>query len=535
MGTSHDSLPHPFSSAPPAPSLLSRLSRLFSPSHRRRRSLTPDRGGLRDARSRSTRPRWPRKRTVAGLLLALVVLLWLPTRVWELQVELAVYRKEWVRSDLLDLTSPEVDLVGTCFPPAVGGKAYSAGAAGLQSTLALTHPGDCVAFASLLHAGPAERKPTTFHTYWRADLAPFGPRQALMIQSFLATQDLTSARLVLWTTGPLASPLLDSLLRDYPASVEVRIVDYGTLAAGTPLEGREDLLGPAMRDTQAWLDGDLVRLLALWNEGGVWVDMDMLLVRDLAPLYAGEWVEQWDCYSACPRTSCAAWPLALQLTPPRPRPADKPYQALNGALMHFHRHSPYLCSMLAVLAASPLPAKGTTAWGAHLYQRTLRRLLHAGVRPFEVLPWCLTDPRNCRVDKRVPDPFASDPSWFMGKKWAAGGIDELKVRSARSLTHLARRKEAAIADHPLNPPWSPLRTEHRRLPLAVGRLLAPPAQPVAEGLPARRLGPAPAGRADRAGARGAARDRLVRRCDHLVRRLRLVSRAKGRRRARGIH
>lgn len=112
---------------------------------------------------------------------------------------------------------------------------------------------------------------------------------------------------------------------------------------------------------------------------------------------------------------------------------DKPYQALNGALMHFERHSPYLCSLLAVMAASPLPKKGTTAWGAHLYQRTLRRLLHAGVRPFEVLPWCLTDPRNCRVDKRVPDPFKADPSWFMGKRWVAGGREALKVRTEAAL------------------------------------------------------------------------------------------------------
>lgn len=109
--------------------------------------------------------------------------------------------------------------------------------------------------------------------------------------------------------------------------------------------------------------------------------------------------------------------------------SDKPYQALNGALMHFHRHSPYLCSLLSVLAASPLPEKGTTAWGSHLYQRTLRRLLHQGIRPFEVLPWCLTDPRNCRVDKRVPDPFAGNPKWWLGQKWSEGGEDALKVLS----------------------------------------------------------------------------------------------------------
>jgi hypothetical protein len=295
--SSHDSLPHAFASPQP-PSLLSSVLRSILPSQRRGRALTRGRAGP------------PRKRTIGLVILALSVACWLATRIWELQLELALYRKEWVRTDLLDLNEPELDLVGACFPHSVGGRSYSTGAAGLQSTLALTHPGDCFAFASLLRQGPqhaSDAAPTTFHTYWRADLAAFGERQALMVKSFLATQPLEYSRLVLWTTGPLNSPLLDELVRDHPSHVEVRIVDYAVLAKGTALEGRADLLGPAMRDTQAWLDGDLVRLLALWSDGGVWVDMDVLLVRDLAPLLVGEWVEQWDCYSAlfvCSRRAC---------------------------------------------------------------------------------------------------------------------------------------------------------------------------------------------------------------------------------------
>lgn len=268
--------------------MLSSVLGSILPSQRRGRALTRSRSAL------------PRKKTVGLVALILALAFWLATRFWELQVELALYRKEWVRNDLLDLDQPKVDLVGSCFPPSVGGRSYSTGATGLQSTLALTHPGDCYAFASLLRQGPqhpAALLPTVFHTYWRADLASFGERQALMVKSFLATQPLERSRLILWTTGTLDSPLLDKLLSDYPKHVEVRIVDYDVLAEGTALEGRADLLGPAMRDTQAWLDGDLVRLLALWSNGGVWVDMDVLLVRDLAPLLVGEWVEQWDCYS----------------------------------------------------------------------------------------------------------------------------------------------------------------------------------------------------------------------------------------------
>lgn len=179
-----------------------------------------------------------------------------------------------------------------------------------------------------------------------------------------------------------------------------------------------------------------------------------------------------------------------RLTLARVEPADKPYQALNGALMHFKRQSPYLCSLLSVMAASPLPKKGTTAWGAHLYQRTLRRLLHAGVRPFEVLPWCLTDPRNCRVDKRVPDPFKADPTWFMGKRWAAGGRDALKVRPHSDLQ--------LVLSLTLLVPLS--RPERARLQCRDGRLCIAPPQPVVEELPRRRLGTEASRRADRAHA-----------------------------------
>jgi hypothetical protein len=70
-------------------------------------------------------------------------------------------------------------------------------------------------------------------------------------------------------------------------------VDVELLAKGTALEGSDLLYA---KDSKAWVDGDLVRLLVTWAFGGVWVDMDSLLTRDLAPLLEHEFVTQWDCY-----------------------------------------------------------------------------------------------------------------------------------------------------------------------------------------------------------------------------------------------
>jgi len=181
--------------------------------------------------------------------------------------------------------------------------------------------------------------------------------------------------------------------RRYPASFQLRIVDIDELARGTALDG-SSLLHTS--DTRAWVDGDLVRLLVIWAYGGVWVDMDSLLTRDLSPLLEHEFVTQWDCY-------------------------DKIYQPFNGAVMHFERHSPYLCEAFELMARSPPPRSGSTDWGSVLYFKLWRALVSAGVQPFKVLPWCFTDGRSCRLDNRLPDPFTGDaPAW--GGEY--GGMEE---------------------------------------------------------------------------------------------------------------
>ena len=138
---------------------------------------------------------------------------------------------------------------------------------------------------------------TQYHTYWRADLAPFGQRQEWMLKSFFATQNIARTRLVLWSNGDLShNPILQKYVRSFPNAFAIQRVDIPGLAKGTELDGVLPLLHT--RDDKAWIDGDLIRLLVLWNYGGVWVDMDSLLTRDLEPLLEHEFVTQWDCYGA---------------------------------------------------------------------------------------------------------------------------------------------------------------------------------------------------------------------------------------------
>lgn len=133
-----------------------------------------------------------------------------------------------------------------------------------------------------------------FHTYWRKDLATFSERQEWLLKSFFSTQDLRRTKLIMWSNGDLrGNRVLMKWIRRFPDSFELRVADVPQLSRGTELEGSHLL---KITDEKAWVDGDLIRLLVLWAFGGVWVDMDSLLTRDMSPLFEHEFVTQWDCY-----------------------------------------------------------------------------------------------------------------------------------------------------------------------------------------------------------------------------------------------
>ncbi|CED83239.1 Glycosyltransferase, DXD sugar-binding motif [Phaffia rhodozyma] len=396
-------------------------------------TLHPYRGTL-SRKSKKSRGSWrsalfagwgPNRLTALRLTVLLGMAVWYVFRYrWEIQVEFSMYNKPWIESEILSLENPPTaDLAETCFSPsALDAQAnlrptvqpstwnyssiysHTPSVIQLQSTLALTHPDDCFDYASLIQPSLlAKRKHLTYHTYWRGDLLPFGERQEWTIKSFLATQPLDRSTFILWSNVDLVelNPRVAQLAKLYGKNLKVKKIDIKQMAKGTMLEGRMDLLGGAIKDQRAWVDGDLVRLLVLWTHGGVWADMDMIFLRDLHVLTEDEWVTQWDCY-------------------------NKPYRSLNGALLHFHRQSPFLCSLFHIMARSPPPRPKSTDWGSHLYLKAHRRLLSQGIVPFQVLPWCFADPRNCREDKRVPDPFKKDPGWYAGLMWNKGGKEKLK-------------------------------------------------------------------------------------------------------------
>ena len=224
---------------------------------------------------------------------------------YEPHFELSFYERAWVKNEL----EPIAPLKG-CFDPAFVSRTYNVTEYVYGKTRTEVHSGlamrmgtDCYEFSGTIKPSKSDWDRVVedgeriyYHTYWRVDLAPFSEKQEWMLKSYFATQDLRRTRLVLWSNGDLSgNKLLRVWLERFPDAFELGIVDVEELSRGTELEGSPML---HLNDKKAWVDGDLVRLLLLWQHGGVWVDMDSLFTRDMAPLLEHEFVTQWDCYGS---------------------------------------------------------------------------------------------------------------------------------------------------------------------------------------------------------------------------------------------
>lgn len=234
---------------------------------------------------------------------------------YELHIELQLYSRGWVRDTILPVVDPSPS---HCFSrDHIASTEYNVSLADgakrveVHSGIAMPLGNDCYDFAqtiprevdaALAQAIPTE---TIVHLYWRDDLLPLGPRQVALIESILYSQDERSTRIVFWTNAATTDAvesleILEPILarhgpRRGDARFEVKRVDKRELARATPMRDHKWL---DLADEQAWVDGDLVRVLVLYAYGGVWIDFDTILTgkRDLRVLLEHEWVTQWDCY-----------------------------------------------------------------------------------------------------------------------------------------------------------------------------------------------------------------------------------------------
>ncbi|KAI8353283.1 hypothetical protein EDC96DRAFT_447243 [Choanephora cucurbitarum] len=215
----------------------------------------------------------------------------------------------------------------------------------------------CFDYAKLIQS--SNTSDTLFHTYWSSDITPdWTQNQLATLRSFLATQPSTT-QLYVWTpTHDRPLPLHHPRIQLKPTSLL------------------------HFKQPSAHQLPSMVKLMSLYDYGGVWMDLDVLLVRDLSPLLYQEWLSQ---------SSCHEKSQLIQTRDAR----------FTGALMHFFPQSSYLCEMVSVANEEP-----DISLGPSLYERVYYRLLEHQLTPWAVLPWCFTDPSQCTQANSITSLFS---------------------------------------------------------------------------------------------------------------------------------
>jgi hypothetical protein len=314
----------------------------------------------------------------AGTILMAIVIFF---SVCQLELNLRVYLRNWISHADESYYEP----LSGCFDSLPENSSYKQGytqyAYDVAPGISLLQDYDCYDFAATIQPRKDMQysgEKIIYHAYWRSDLVPMGDKQLATLRSFFATQDTNSTILYLWSNGDLTdSWVVKEILKYEPNRFKTFLYDSKEVAKGSPMESSSHL---DFHDDHAYLDGDLIRLLVLYKYGGMWFDMDSLFVRDMSPLFEHEWLQQWDCFL----------------------PNGFPF---NGAFMRFRQNSPYVCEMLAEMANGPLPRQDNIDWGGYMYYRIYRRLLHHGIKPWAVMPWCFTDSVLCAPGNSMPNAF----------------------------------------------------------------------------------------------------------------------------------
>ncbi len=113
-------------------------------------------------------------------------------------------------------------------------------------------------------------------------------KELLAVKSFFATQDLMNTRLILWSDYDIRDNARLAVWKD---QIDFRVFDPVSLAEDTPLQGMDSQL--LADDSLHYMKSGLLRFLALYKYGGIWYDMDMVLLRNLVPLFKEEFAYMW--------------------------------------------------------------------------------------------------------------------------------------------------------------------------------------------------------------------------------------------------
>ena len=222
---------------------------------------------------------------------------------------------------------------------------------------------------------------TNFHVYTEFR----NPKELMVLKSYLATQDLEKTKLIIWS---------DYDISDHPAvqpykgldCLDFRIYDPYEEAKGTPVEGVGQL---AANDTKYYLKSDFLRILAGYKYGGVWVDMDIVFLRDFKPILDQEYMYQWG------------------------GETDFATQGACATVLSLFKESEFATELLSELTKMPI-IPDSTIWGKDMFAQLWRRYPKFTIFPstFFNTEWLVSKvdkDKSNRLDRSMFDTPLEDP------------------------------------------------------------------------------------------------------------------------------
>ena len=198
-------------------------------------------------------------------------------------------------------------------------------------------------YAKSLNNNPLNKK-IIFHCIWRVP-RDFERKQVAVLKSIIVNHFNDDFEINLWSNVDLST---NEYLRDIIKYINLKYWNYDEEKKGTILENCQHLNNNTINDSLCYIEGDIFRLLVLHKYGGFYIDMDVLVLRNMISLNDYEFFYQWGTSGNNNETF-----------------------SMNGAIMRLDKQSPLSVEYLELICKTPLQLN-STIYGNRLYSRVER-------------------------------------------------------------------------------------------------------------------------------------------------------------------
>ena len=186
-------------------------------------------------------------------------------------------------------------------------------------------------------------KKLIFHCFWRVP-RNFGRKQVSVLKSIIVNhyENIDNLEINLWSNVDLSK---NELLVDISKFINFKFWNFDNEKKGTIFENYPSINNNSILDSLCYIEGDIFRLLVLNKYGGFYIDMDVIVLRNMLPLNDYEFLYQWGTSGN-----------------------NNENISMNGAVMKLDKNSPLSEEFLELVCNSDITLN-TTCLGNELYSK----------------------------------------------------------------------------------------------------------------------------------------------------------------------